>query len=58
MPIPDEEKFEPADLPDFTVSGSAVPPSSDDEEIRIPAPSEIATRIHLLGKLIIPPTPR
>lgn len=57
MPTPDDEKFDSTDLPDVSLPAGASG-ADDDEDIQIPAPSEIATRINLLGKLIVPPTPR
>ncbi|GIZ54109.1 hypothetical protein [Noviherbaspirillum aridicola] len=58
MPASSDEKLDAADLPEISISGGSVPPSCDDEDMQIPAPSEIATRINLLGKLVIPRTPR
>lgn len=58
MPTPDDEKFDSPDLHGASVSNGASSPADDDEDIQIPAPSEVATRINLLGKLIVPPTPR
>lgn len=53
-----EDQFEPADSSKLSVSGASALPADGDEELQIPPPSEIATRINLLGKLIVPPTPR
>lgn len=52
----DNEKFHSADLPDLSLTDPAASPA-DDEELNIPPPSEVATRINLLGKLIIPRSP-
>lgn len=54
MSIPDDEKFVPADLREPSLLESS--DVEDDMPIGIP-PSEIATRINLLGKLIIPRSP-
>jgi len=55
MPIPDEENFDP-DLPEFAIP--EVGSTAADDSVEIPVPSEIATRLNLLGKLIIPRAPR
>lgn len=58
MPTDDKQQCSASGLPDLPMyEGNSAAPT-DDEEIRIPPASEIATRLNLLGKLIIPRTPR
>lgn len=43
---------------DEALDAASVPPAAGEEDaLDSPSPSEVATRINLLGKLIIPATP-
>jgi hypothetical protein len=52
-----QEKIDAADLPELSLTDASVSSADDDDTMPLPRPSEVATRINLLGKLIIPRSP-